>query len=104
MTEFVHVASLDQCKEGTIFGVQVNGRYLALYLIKDQVYCTEDVCTHEFTALSDGGFIDGFEVECAEHGARFNIETGEVTRAPAYSPIECYPVEVRDGQVFVGFK
>jgi nitrite reductase/ring-hydroxylating ferredoxin subunit len=101
LTEFVPVLPLEAMVEGQVVGAQVNGRFVALYLLEGQPYCTEDVCTHEFTSLSESGSVDGEEVECGEHGARFNIKTGEVTRSPASGPIRTFAVEVRDGQVFV---
>ena len=99
--EFVPALRLEALREGKIVPAQVNGRYVALYLVDGQVYCTEDVCTHEFTSLSECGLVDGAEVECGEHGARFDIRTGDVTRPPASGPIGTFAVEVRDGQVYV---
>jgi nitrite reductase/ring-hydroxylating ferredoxin subunit len=88
-------------REGEIFGMRLNGFYLAFYLLDGKAYCTDDLCTHEDNNLSDGGYIDGEEVECAYHGARFNVKTGQATRFPAPSSIRSYPVEIRDGYVFV---
>ena len=47
------------------------------------------------------GYVDGDEVECAYHGARFNIRTGQATRLPAPSSIQSYPVQVREGYIYV---
>jgi 3-phenylpropionate/trans-cinnamate dioxygenase ferredoxin component len=101
MTDLVPVARLDALREGEVFAAMVNGQFIALYLLDGTPYCTEDVCTHEYTSLSESGSVDGDEVECGEHGARFNIKTGQVTRAPAIGPIRTFAVEVRDNQVFV---
>jgi nitrite reductase/ring-hydroxylating ferredoxin subunit len=87
-------------REGLIVPGNVNGRELAFYLLDGRPYCTDDLCTHEDNLLSEG-YVDGDEVECAYHGARFDIRTGAATRLPAPSSIRSYPVEVRDGQVYV---
>jgi len=99
--EFVPVLRAELLREGRVVPVDVNGRPVALYLIDGTPYCTEDLCTHEYTALSDSGYMDGDEVECGEHGARFNIKTGAVTRLPAVGPIRTFPAILRDGQVWV---
>ena len=101
MADFVPAIALDALKEGEVVAARVQGYYLAFYLVDDQPYCTDDLCTHEDNLLSDGGFVDGDEVECAYHGARFNLKTGQATRFPAPSSIRSYPLEVRGGQVFV---
>ena len=95
------VLPLAALHEGRIAAAEVRGRFLALYLVNGQPYCTEDVCTHEYTSLSEAGSIDGDEVECGEHGARFNIKTGAVTRPPAVGPIRTFRAVIRDGQVLV---
>src|SRR5262245_23293065 len=82
MSEPVPVVPLAALHEGRIAAARVHGRFLALYLLNGLPYCTEDVCTHEYTSLSEAGCVDGDEVECGEHGARFNIKTGAVTRPP----------------------
>ena len=101
MSEFVPVLRLEALRERMVVPAQVNGRFVALYLVGGQPYCTEDLCTHEYTSLSESGSVDGVEVECGEHGARFNITTGEATRPPAVGAIRTFAVEVRDGEVFV---
>ena len=38
------------------------------------------------------------------HHACFELATGEALRAPAIDPLSCWPVEQRDGRIFVGAK
>ena len=99
--EFVPVMRLDALREGYVSPAYVNGVYIALYLIEGVTYCTDDVCTHEDNLLSEGGYVEGDEVECAYHGARFNVKTGYVTQSPASYALRTYPTEVRDGLVYV---
>jgi nitrite reductase/ring-hydroxylating ferredoxin subunit len=40
------------------------------------------------------GDIEGHEVTCPWHGARFDIRTGEVLCAPAYDDVARYNVRV----------
>lgn len=59
------------------------------------------LCTHQRCGL-DEGELEGATVECACHGARFDVKTGEVLRGPAIAPLEVYAVRVEDGQIQVG--
>ena len=101
MSEFVPVAKAEQLKPEIIVSVFTGGRELALFLVDGQPYCTEDICTHEDCLLSDDGWVEGEEVECGCHGARFNIKTGAVTMPPAIDPLRTFPAEIRDGQVYI---
>jgi nitrite reductase/ring-hydroxylating ferredoxin subunit len=101
MSEFVPVIAFDSLQPGGIVPVRVGGYTLAIHLVDGQPYCTDDICTHEESLISDGGFLEGFEAECPLHGARYDVRTGEVTMPPAEDPLRTFPVEVRDGQVYV---
>jgi 3-phenylpropionate/trans-cinnamate dioxygenase ferredoxin component len=63
-------------------------------------YALNDTCTHEEFSLSDGELWD-MDVECPQHGSRFNLVTGKVTGLPAVIPAQTYPVTVEDGDVYV---
>ena len=65
-----------------------------------QFYALDDVCTHENFLLSGGELID-FDVECPQHGSKFNVKTGRVTGLPAVLPAKTFPVSVEDGEVYV---
>jgi 3-phenylpropionate/trans-cinnamate dioxygenase ferredoxin subunit len=45
--------------------------------------------------------MDGDQVICPRHGARFCVRTGAALTAPAYEPIECFPVRVEQGIIQV---
>ena len=63
-------------------------------------YALGDVCTHEEFLLSQGELF-GFDVECPQHGSRFNLVTGKVTGLPAVLAAKTYPVTVEGSDVFV---
>ena len=46
-------------------------------------------CTHQGGPLADGT-LEGYEVECPLHGAKFDIRTGEVTNPPPSTPESAY--------------
>ena len=63
-------------------------------------YALDDVCTHENFLLSQGELFE-FDVECPQHGSRFNVKTGKVTGLPAVIPTRTFPVTVEDGDVYI---
>ena len=63
-------------------------------------YAINDVCTHENFLLSGGELFD-LDVECPQHGSRFNLVTGKVTGLPAVIPTTTYAVAVEGEDVFV---
>jgi 3-phenylpropionate/trans-cinnamate dioxygenase ferredoxin component len=66
---------------------------IALFNIEGNFFALENACTHEEGPLAEGD-IEGHEVTCPWHGARFDIRTGEVLCAPAYDDAVRYNVRV----------
>jgi 3-phenylpropionate/trans-cinnamate dioxygenase ferredoxin subunit len=65
-----------------------------------EFYAINDVCSHGEVPLSEGE-IEGCEVECWAHGARFDLRTGAVTELPAIDPVDSYPVTIDGERVLV---
>ena len=81
--------------------VDVDGTPVCLaHAVDGNFYALSDICTHEEFFLSDGELWD-MDVECPQHGSRFNLQTGKVTGLPAVIPATTYPVTVEDGDVYV---
>ena len=100
MAKFVRVASVDDIPNGEALQVEAEGLTLALVRANGDVYCVQDVCSHEQAFLSEG-FCEGFEIECPLHGSIFDVRTGDVKSLPATEPVKTYPVKVEDGAVHV---
>ena len=97
----VRVASVDELAVGALKGVLADHTEICLAHAEDgNFYAINDVCTHENFLLSGGELFD-FQVECPQHGSRFNLKTGAVTGMPAVVPTKVYPVEVENGEVYV---
>jgi len=97
---WVDVMALDDLEEELPEGVDIGRHYIALFRIGDSVYATAGYCSHAQAKLCDG-YVEDDEVECPLHQARFHIPTGRVLSAPANEDIAVYPVETRDGRIFV---
>ncbi len=100
MADWVRVATVSELEPGTFRVVDVDDVMIAVFNIDGSFYAIEDVCTHDYETLT-GGPVNGCEITCPRHGARFNIKTGEALCAPAYEPVSTFPVRVEDGVVQV---
>lgn len=67
--------------------------------IDGEIYALEDKCTHQDFELSPGK-LDGVEIECMLHGAKFDVRTGEALCAPAYAPVPKFPVRIDNGVIY----
>jgi nitrite reductase/ring-hydroxylating ferredoxin subunit len=97
---WTRAASLAEVKERGVMDAEVNGQEIALYWVDDNVYATDNVCTHAFARLSEG-FLDGECIECPIHQALFNVKTGEVMAPPAYTPVKTFACRIEDDKVLV---
>ena len=100
MAEWVDVAAAEEFPPGTYRVVEIDDAMIAVFNLEGEFYAIEDVCTHDYSTLT-GGELDGAEIVCPRHGARFNIKTGEALTPPAYEPVATLPVRVENGVVQV---
>jgi 3-phenylpropionate/trans-cinnamate dioxygenase ferredoxin subunit len=99
--EFVELASASELSAGERMFVEVGGREIVIFNIADQFFAIGDVCTHDDGPLGDGDLED-HNIVCPRHGAEFDVRTGQAMQMPAVVDIPAYPVQVRDGNIFVG--
>jgi 3-phenylpropionate/trans-cinnamate dioxygenase ferredoxin subunit len=93
----VSVGSEDEVAPDRPLRVVVDGTPIAIFSANGELYAIGDTCTHEEFSLADGEMVDDYTVECALHGAQFDIRTGKVLCLPATSSADSYPVWVEDG-------
>lgn len=100
MSKFVKVAKVDDIPSGEALQAEVDGQTLALVRVEGEVFCVQDICTHEHAHLSEG-FCEGYEIECPLHGSIFDVRTGAVKSLPATDDLKTFPVKIEDGDVLV---
>ena len=69
-----------------------------------EIFALQDQCSHAAVSLSEGEVSDdgtGGVIECWLHGSCFELRTGKPTHFPATEPVATFPVDVRDGDVYV---
>ncbi len=81
--------------------VEVDGIIVAVFNVGGELYAVEDVCTHDGGGLA-GGAVDGKQVLCPRHGARFCLRTGAALTPPAYEPVRTFATRIVDGKIEVG--
>jgi nitrite reductase/ring-hydroxylating ferredoxin subunit len=101
MGQFVKVATaadMESHPGGKI--VEAGGQNLALFAVAGAYYAIEDTCPHRGGSLSQGR-LEGFEVSCPWHGARFDIRTGASLCPPAPRGVKSCPVRVSNEDIEV---
>lgn len=100
MSDWIDVAPVDTLPPGSRRVVHADDAAIAVFNVGGRFYAVEDVCSHDGAPLGDGE-VDGDEIVCPRHGARFCLRTGEALTPPAYEPIPTFPVRVENGVVQV---
>jgi 3-phenylpropionate/trans-cinnamate dioxygenase ferredoxin subunit len=98
MTDWIEVASENALENGEHLTVDLDGTEVAIFKLEDKFYAIEDVCTHDGAEIASG-VLEGNEIICPRHGARFCIKTGAVKSAPAYEDIACFPIRIEKGKI-----
>jgi len=101
MSDYIKVAAESAVAEGQarVFDVEGDER-VVLCKVAGKCYAIADICTHDGGPLGEGD-LDGYEIICPRHGARFDVRTGAVLAFPAIMPVASYAVMVADGDVLV---
>jgi nitrite reductase/ring-hydroxylating ferredoxin subunit len=95
------VASVAEVPDDSMKRVEAGRTPVCLAHAEDgKFYALNDICTHEEFSLCDGE-LWGMDVECPQHGSRFNLMTGKVTGLPAVIPAQTYAVSVEGQDIFV---
>ena len=95
---FVKVGKASEVPPGASKVYEVADRYVAVCNVDGKLFAVDDVCPHDEGTL-DQGDLDGYEIECPRHGARFDVRTGAVTALPAVVPIDTFGVRVEGDDI-----
>ena len=101
MSDFIKVATVDEIPVNGSKLVEVDDVRVALFNLNGELYAIEDVCTHDGGPLVEGTIVNGCEVKCPRHGARFDIRTGAAISFPAFEPTASYAVRVEGNDVWI---
>jgi 3-phenylpropionate/trans-cinnamate dioxygenase ferredoxin subunit len=96
----IRVCSLAELPPGRIQRLELKPAISIFHTEDGELFAVDDTCTHEQASLADG-WLEGCEVECPLHAARFDLRTGEPDGPPATGPIRTHQVSIADGDIYV---
>lgn len=100
--EYIPVGSVEEVKDGQRLFIEIDGRPIVILNIEGEYFAIADVCSHDDGPVGEG-VIEGYDIICPRHGARFDIRTGKVIALPAFVDIPAYPVRVNGDQIEIGY-
>ena len=100
MSEWQKVCSTSDIAVGGWRQTEVDGTTVVIYNVDGDFFAIEDVCTHDGAILS-GCPLEGDEIICPRHGARFSVRTGEALSAPAWEATAIFPVKIENDEIWV---
>jgi len=100
VSDWVLVCDVSDIPVGKWRQHDLDGTLVVIYNLADEFFAIEDICTHDGAVLS-GCPLEGDEVVCPRHGARFSIKTGEALTPPAWEATETFPVKIDDNKILI---
>lgn len=100
MSTWIDACAAQDIDEEDLIAWEHAGQKIAIYNTEKGFFATDLMCTHEDQSLEDGMVIDCV-IECPLHGGRFDICSGRALSSPVSIDLKTYPVELRDGRVWV---
>jgi 3-phenylpropionate/trans-cinnamate dioxygenase ferredoxin component len=74
--------------------VDMDGVSVLVCNVEGTFHAIGNLCTHDDGPLGEG-VLDGCEVTCPRHGARFDVKTGQALCLPAIGKVPTYTVTVK---------
>jgi 3-phenylpropionate/trans-cinnamate dioxygenase ferredoxin subunit len=86
--------------DGESMTLVTDARMIAVVHSAGRFFAIEDVCTHDGAELT-GGPVEGTEIVCPRHGARFCLLTGAALTPPAYEPVRVFETRLESGRLWI---
>ena len=99
--EYYPVISFDDLIPGERIFLDVDDMSVVLFNIAGDIYAIEDRCTHDDGPLGEGE-LEGYEIICPRHGARFDVRDGQALTLPAIEPTRYFPTRIIENQIEIG--
>lgn len=94
----LEVGTTEEFRNADRKAVVVDGQPVLVLRVGDEYFAVSSVCTHARVLMADG-ILEGYELECPLHGARFDIRDGRVLTPPAARGLKIYRILVSDGRI-----
>jgi len=100
-TKYFRIAKAVDLPNGERLFFELEGNPIVLFSLNGEYLAMEDQCTHDSGPVGEGE-LDGEQIICPRHGARFDIRTGKVLSFPAVTDLKVYKVRVNEEYLEVG--
>jgi 3-phenylpropionate/trans-cinnamate dioxygenase ferredoxin subunit len=98
--QWIDAGAISAWRDGETKSIPVGRRMIAIARTEGQFFAIEDICTHDGAELA-GGEIEGTEIICPRHGARFCLRTGQALTPPAYEPVQVFETKIEADRLWV---
>lgn len=99
---FERTIDIDELDDGVPHALTLaSGARICLVRAGETVYALVDRCSHAEFPMSEGDVVDPCVIECALHGAQFDLRDGRVLEPPADEPLVMCKVRIDQGTVWV---
>lgn len=100
MTNFTPAIRFSELPSGQTHTVQIGRKKIAIVRVGERLHAVDALCTHMGVPLTQGA-LEGEELVCPWHAARFCVVTGAKKSGPGFCDLDTYPVRVVDGWIEV---
>ena len=101
MRKWVKAGDLSEFDESDRKLVDLGGSLqIGLFKVNGGFHAINAWCSHQRATMVHGD-LDGYELTCPLHGARFDVRNGSALCLPAVRPVKAYPVKVDGGEIFL---
>jgi 3-phenylpropionate/trans-cinnamate dioxygenase ferredoxin subunit len=102
MPNWIKVSTTESFNETPRQFIDIDNLHIAVWKVGETFYAFESMCTHAMFELDDAP-VEGEELICPLHGARFCLKTGDVLAPPAYEGLRIFPVRIEAGNVEIDY-
>ncbi len=87
---------------GELLEFDYNNKKILVTKIRDKIYVTDRICTHQYADLSTG-FLNQEEktITCPLHFSIFSLENGKPQNPPAVLSLKVYENKIEDNFVYI---
>ena len=99
--EYYEIAQVEELPRGKRLFIEVDGKPIVIFNIDGIYFGKSDICTHDCGPVGEGQ-LEGEQVICPRHGARFDVRSGKALTTPAFIDVQTHPIRVVDGKIKIG--
>ena len=95
------VCSVGDIPDGGMKSFDIDGEPVLVAKVDGEFCAIADTCSHALAYLSEGELLEGCRIQCPDHGAVFDLRTGEALELPAVAPVDAFKVVVDGDELFI---